>query len=119
MVEQDQPGKLAPRASWEMVKHKLVRWIVFTIDPLLLVVHLTLIYVAFLIADDFLLAQITRSFGDLISKSAFAAALLQGTKIFAALGTAIAYALHLIYSLYLQASHVVKALKESVGAGGT
>jgi len=112
-MQRRQSGDLDPAQAWEIAKRKLAKWAVITIDPLLLVAHLTLIYIVFLIADDLVLAQIERSFGDLINQSRFTEELLKGTKVFAALGTATAYGLHIIYSLYLQARHVAEAFSES------
>ena len=112
MTEQE-AEELAPTALWEVFKRKLMAWIIVTIDPLLLIIHLTLIYIAFLRADDLVLAEISRSFGDLIDQSEFAAALLKGIKIFSALGVAVGYALHTIYTLYLQAKHVIKVFTEN------
>lgn len=119
MPERGPPDELVPRVAWEIAKRKFLKWGVATIDPLLLTAHLTFLYIAFLIADDLVLAQITRSFGDLINQSELAKTLLRWTKIVSALGTAVAYTLHLVYSLYLQARHVVKTLKKSEEAEGT
>ena len=118
MPERVPPDELVPGAAWEIAKRKLLKWGVASIDPLLLVVHLTLLYIIFLIADDFILAQIARSLRDFVSQSELAKALLRWTKIVSALGTAVSYTLHLVYSLFLQARHVAKTLAESEGIGG-
>jgi hypothetical protein len=101
----------------EILKQKLSRWIIVTVDPLLLIVHLTLIYIVALVADDLVVEVIERAFQELIAASSFAAALLRGIKIFSALGVALAYGLHMIYQLYLQARHVVKTTKETEEMG--
>ncbi len=94
----------------EALKTRGIRWLIATIDPLLTIVHLTIIYIVFLIADDLVLTQIERSFGDLISQSRFVADLLFGIKVFSALGVAVGYGLHTVYSLYLQAKHVMRVM---------
>ena len=96
----------------KIMRFKIQKWILLTIDPVLLIAHLTSIYVLFLWANDFVLKQITYSFGDLIEQSLFAATLLEGTKIFSALGTAMGYGLHLLYSLYKEGRRVVKVVTE-------
>jgi len=113
MAEQGRPSEQLGK----VLKQKLSRWIIVTVDPLLLIVHLTLIYIVALIADDLVLDVIERSFRELIAESTFAAALLRGIKIFSALGVALAYGLHMIYQLYLQAKHVVKTIKETEKTG--
>jgi len=60
----------------EVLKQKLSRWIIVTVDPLLLIVHLTLIYIVALVADDLVAEVIERAFQELIAASSFAAALL-------------------------------------------
>ena len=117
MPERRPPDELVPREAWEIAKSKLLKWGLVTTDPLLLIAHLTVIYIALLIADTSVLVLIEWTLIDLVKQSEFAQTLLKGTKVFSALVTAIAYALHLIYSLYLQARHVAKKLKESEGAG--
>jgi hypothetical protein len=104
---------LAPESALQTAKRKLARWVIVTIDPVMLIIHLTIIYTLFLLADDFVLAQITRSFGDLTNQSVFAAAVLQGAKIFGAFSTAVGYVIHLTYSLYMQAKGVAKKIREN------
>ena len=96
----------------EELKDRLTRWILISIDPLLLIGHLTLIYVVALKADEAILTAISSSFDDLVKQSSFAAQLLLGLKLFSALGVAFGYGLHTVYQLYLEGKHVVKVLKE-------
>lgn len=104
---------VATPPSIDVVRWKFAKWVIATIDPVMLVVHLTIVYTLFLVADDFVLARISESFGELPAQSSFVAHVLQGTKVFGALATAVGYVLHLTYSLYLQARGVAKKIREN------
>jgi hypothetical protein len=95
----------------EQLKSRIGYWVLLTLDPLLLILHLTIIYVVSLVAFDWVLTFISSSFQDVTAQSAFAGYLLLGLKLFSAIGTAIGYVLHTVYQLYLQGRHVVEVLK--------
>jgi len=94
------------------IKKKLSRWILLTLDPLLLVAHLTVVYIIFLKADDMVLAVIANSFDEVIAESYFVGQLLLGIKIFSAIGVAIGYGFHIIYQLIKEAKHFVSTMKK-------
>jgi hypothetical protein len=94
----------------EELLRRFRKWLLLTMDPLLLVGHLTVIYIVALKADDWVLAAISSSLDDLIQQSPFVAELLLGLKVFSALGIAIGYGLHTVYQLYLEGKHVAKVL---------
>jgi hypothetical protein len=97
----------------ETVKSKAMTWLLATVDPLFFIIHITIIYVAFLLADSAVLAVINWTFGGIVKQFLFAETLLDGIKLLSALGTAAAYGLHLIYSLYQEGKHVAKAIREA------
>jgi hypothetical protein len=94
------------------IKEKITSWSVATVDPLLFILHITVVYVLFLLGDTLILAVIGWSFGDIVKQQPFAEKLLEGVKLLSALGTAVAYALHLIYSLYQEGKHIAKVIRE-------
>lgn len=70
-----------------------------TIYILLNLAALTLIYIAFLMADNLILLTISYSFKELAQESKYAADLLFGIKFFSACGIAIQYVIHTIGQL--------------------
>jgi hypothetical protein len=97
----------------ENAKSKLNRWFLATIDPLLFIFHITLIYIAVLLADTVIITIIGWSLGGIANQIPFASLLLEGIKLLSTLGTALAYGLHLIYTLFQEGKHVVKVIREN------
>ena len=95
-------------------KRKLGQWVLSTLDPLLLVAHLTIVYIVFLKADELVLAIITSSFKEVITESYFVEQLLLAVKIFSAIGVAIGYGFHIIYQLVKEAKHFVSTMKKEL-----
>ncbi len=96
-------------------KIKVSSWLLATLDPVFLIVHVTIIFLFFLAGDSLVLAAINFSFGSAIEQSSFTEDILKAIKLFSALGTALAYFLHLTYSLYQEGKHVAKVLRHNSG----
>src|SRR5437763_3076593 len=83
-----------------------------TLSALLLIVTITITYAVFLIADALIIYLITIVFGSFGEQNIFVHQLLEGIRIFSALGVAIIYNLHMIYSLFKEAKNVTMLIRE-------
>ena len=100
-------------AGREVIKSKLMAWVIATVDPLCFIFHITIIYVVFLLADSAVLTMINWTFGGIVKQALFFETLLEGIWFLSALGTATAYGLHLFYSLYQEGKHVARVIREA------
>ena len=102
-----------PRSPWTTAKYKFAAWATATIDPVLLIIHLTFICAVALGAANLLLYLVNLFYGDTITEIRFVEELLLGIKFLAPTGAVTAYSLRLLYKLYLQAKLVAAKLKGS------
>jgi hypothetical protein len=110
MVAMDGPDK---KNLLLVIKRKFFHWAVLTADPLLFILHLTIIYVAAVKADIYVLKTVRVSFTDFVSQSRFAANLLYGMKLFSVIAFAFAYVIHLGSHIVHHARHVIKVSKNN------
>ena len=83
------------------------KWYLGPLQPLLVIVRVTLLFLFALLAETLILIVIHWSFGNGITHTLFAAKLLEGIQLLSALGTALAYLLYLIRSLFKEAKQVL------------
>ena len=100
------------KVFWSTAIAKISAWVLATMDPLLLIFHLTIIYIVFLWADNFVLLVISSSFSELIKDAPFVASLLLGIKIFSAVGVAFGYGFHTVYQLVKDARDFITKMKQ-------
>jgi hypothetical protein len=81
-------------------KSLLKEWTHSTLRPLLVIVRVTIIFIFALLADTLILAIISWTFGNTINQNPFGARLLEGIRLLSALGTAAAYIIYLLRSLF-------------------
>src|SRR5947208_2809598 len=73
-------------------------------------VGVIVIFILSVLADSLIIKIIIWSFGSIVSHNPFAANLLEGIQLLSALGTALAYILYLVRSLFKDAKHVMKEI---------
>ncbi len=93
------------------VKLHMKKWCLDPLQPLLVIVRVTLIFIFALLAETLILMVIHWSFGTSITHNLFAAKLLEGIQLLSALGTALAYLLYLMRSLFEDAKQVLEELQ--------
>ncbi len=105
-----------PETSFtEAAKTQLKQWALNILAPLLIIIKVTLIFTCALLADTLILTIISWSFGGTISQIQVAANLLEGIRILSALGTAVAYIIYLLRSLFKDTAEALKEFKKAVG----
>jgi len=87
------------------------KWYLGPLQPLLVIVRVTTLFIFALLVDTLILMVIHWSFGNSITHNLFAAKLLEGIQLLSALGTAIAYILYLIRSLFKDAKQVLEEIQ--------
>ena len=90
----------------QAVKLHMKQWYLGPLQPLLVIVRVTTIFLLALLAETLILMAIHWSFGNSIPHTLFAAKLLEGLQLLSALGTALAYLLYLMRSLLKEAKQV-------------
>ncbi len=90
------------------MKSRLKSSLVDTLDPILFVFRVTIVYLSFLLDDALLLRVISWSFGDVISHFAVAETLLEYIQLLSAVGAAAIYVLHFAFTLSYEARHILK-----------
>ena len=90
----------------QAVKLHMKKWYLGPLQPLLVIVRVTTIFLLALLAETLILMAIHWSFGNSIPHTLFAAKLLEGLQLLSALGTALAYLLYLMRSLLKEAKQV-------------
>ena len=97
------------------LKVQIKEWFFTTLRPLLIIVHVTVVFILALLADTLIIMIISWSFHDVVSHNLFAANLLEGIQLLSALGTAAAYILYLIRSIFKDTRHVLEELRIQSG----
>jgi tetratricopeptide (TPR) repeat protein len=108
--EAPSPTTRQPRTATSFtkaVKLHMKKWCLDPLQPLLVIVRVTLIFLVALLAETLILMSIHWSFGKSLTHPLFAAKLLEGLQLLSALGTVIAYILYLMRSLFEEANQVV------------
>ncbi len=94
------------------VKLQMKQWGLDPLQPSLVIVRVTLIFIVALLAETLILMVIHWSFGNSLTHPLFAVKLLQGLQLLAALGTALAYLLYLMRSLFKNEAEQVLAERQ-------
>lgn len=79
---------------------QIKEWTLAILPPLLVIVRVTVIFAFALLADTLVLKIIDWSFGDIVNHNPFALTLLEGIRLLSGLGTAVAYIIYLVSSLF-------------------
>src|SRR5215467_3388534 len=91
----------------QAVQLHMKKWYPGPLQPLLVIVRVTTIFLLALLAETLMIMGIHWSFGNSITHPLFATKLLEGLQLLSALGTALAYLLSLMRSLLKEANQVV------------
>ncbi len=112
--EAPSPTTRQPRTATSFtkaVKLYMKKWYLGPLQPLLVIVRVTMLFILALLAETLILMIIHWSFGNSITHTLFAAKLLEGLQLLSALGIALAYLLYLMRSLFQEAKQVLAEMQ--------
>src|SRR5215469_5477374 len=112
--EAPSPTTRQPRTATsftQAVNLRMKQWYPGPLQPLLVIVRVTTIFLVALLADTLILMGMHWSFGNVITHPLFAAKLLQGLQPLSALGTVLAYLLYLMRSLLKEAKQALEEMQ--------
>ena len=95
----------------EVAKSRIKESALITLDPVLVVVRVTIIFTLALLADTCITQLINWSFSDIVNHDPFAAKLLIGIRLLSALGTAVAYIFYLLRSLFKDGKEALEDIR--------